>query len=337
MSSITVQIICITYNHAAFIGQALESFVMQKTDFSFEVIVAEDCSPDNTREIIEKYREKYPHIVKPLYQERNVGANRNFLDAANRLNAKYIAICEGDDYWTDPYKLQKQVDALESQPACTVCFHPVMVKWEDGCHPDSVFPTQDDVFHKHILTFDDLKKRNFIQTNSVMYRWAFHNKSLSAVYPENVLPGDWLLHLLHAYEGDILLLDDVMSVYRKWAGGLWAGAGVSAEWFCNCGILHINFFMHLEKVFPGRYYIDYQGLSFFAKKILNAAEKLGKTEVATELYRQYPQYIAFSSTQLSQTIPYKIRTALLNLYFSLRFRISKIPLAKRLYHWLKTS
>lgn len=328
MEGVRVQILCMTYGHEAFIRQALDSFVMQKTNFPFEAIVAEDNSPDNTREIIAEYQRRYPHIIKPLYRDRNLGGIRNFLDAANYVTAKYVAICEGDDYWTDEHKLQKQVDALEAHPDCTVCFHPVTVKWEEGRESDSIFPTEEDVSHKHLLTFDDLKHKNFIQTNSVMYRWGFHDKDLEAIYPENILPGDWFLHLLHAAQGDILLLDDIMSVYRRWPGGLWAGAGVSPEWFCRCGVLHLNFFMHLEKIFPGRYRIDEAELKTFARRIRFAAEKTGNEVVLEELHRVYPQY------ELSNSYC-KAKSIFFNLYLSLRARISRVPVAKWLYRWLK--
>ena len=112
-----VSIDCITYNHEAYIRDALEGFLMQKTDFTFEVLIHDDASTDQTANIIRKYEKKYPDIIKPIYQKDNqyskgIQISRQF--QYPRARGKYIAICEGDDYWIDPYKLQKQVDFLEA-------------------------------------------------------------------------------------------------------------------------------------------------------------------------------------------------------------------------------
>lgn len=114
-----VSIKCITYNHEPYIRQCLEGFVMQKTNFRFEAVVHDDASTDGTADIIREYAEKYPDIIKPIYETENQyskkdGSLGRIMDAA--CTGKYIAMCEGDDYWTDPLKLQKQVDILESNP-----------------------------------------------------------------------------------------------------------------------------------------------------------------------------------------------------------------------------
>ncbi len=118
-NKLLVSINCITFNHEKYIKEALESFLMQKTNFEYEILIHDDASTDNTADIIRKYEKKYPDIIKPIYQEENqyskkVNISKNF--QYPRAKGKYIAICEGDDYWTDPNKLQKQVDFLESNP-----------------------------------------------------------------------------------------------------------------------------------------------------------------------------------------------------------------------------
>lgn len=123
-ATVMVTIRCMTYNHEPYIRQCLEGFVMQQTNFHFEAIVHDDASTDGTAAIIREYAEKYPDIIKPIYETENQyskhdGSLDRIMDA--HMRGKYIALCEGDDYWTDPLKLQKQVDLLEQYPECSMC------------------------------------------------------------------------------------------------------------------------------------------------------------------------------------------------------------------------
>ena len=127
MNTPLVSICCITYNHAQFIRKCLDGFLMQQTDFPIEILIHDDCSTDGTTEIIREYEAKYPELIFPLYEEENQyqqgkAAEIDFYNY-RRARGKYIAYCEGDDYWTDPLKLQKQVDFMESHPEYSVCFH----------------------------------------------------------------------------------------------------------------------------------------------------------------------------------------------------------------------
>lgn len=120
----TVSVCTVTHNHGQYIRQCLEGILMQKTTFPIEVIIGEDCSTDNTREIIKEIASMHPDIIKPVYHDSNVGALRNIHEfCLPKAKGKYIALCEGDDYWTDEYKLQKQVDFLDQHPECSFCFH----------------------------------------------------------------------------------------------------------------------------------------------------------------------------------------------------------------------
>ena len=276
-------IVCITYNQGLFIRQALNSFLMQKTNFPFEVIIGDDCSTDSTPRIIKEYSKKYPEIIKPILREENIGATQNFVDTLSRAKTKYLAICEGDDYWTDPLKLQKQVDFLESHPDYSICFHPVEVKWEDGSYPDSIFPNDKTRFYKDTLELSDLLKHNFIQTNSVMYRWRFHKDSLSLI-PDNILPGDWFLHLLHAQVGKIGFIPDVMAVYRKHNGGIWYGASEDPMWFCKDYKRKINFFVEVQKQFGVCMENSFYGTVF---ETYYAAILLNKKEIVDDLENKF--------------------------------------------------
>lgn len=126
-----VSIVCITYNHEPYLRQALDSFLMQKTSFAYEIVLAEDCSTDGTREICMEYAAMYPDIIHYIWSENNVGAVENEARAIRAAKGKYIALCEGDDYWTDPKKLQKQVDFLESHPEYSVTFHRYKIHYEE--------------------------------------------------------------------------------------------------------------------------------------------------------------------------------------------------------------
>ena len=219
---ILLSIVCITYNHEKFIRQTLEGFVMQKTNFKFEVLINDDASTDKTAEIIKEYQEKYPDIIKPIYQTENqyskgVNILRTFLYP--NIKGKYVALCEGDDYWTDQNKLQKQVDFLEGHPDYSICFHPVKVIYEDKPNKTNIYPSKKLLSEE--LTFEKLLFNNFIQTNSVVYRWRFHDEDINEVIPTGIIPGDWYLHLSHAKVGKIGVLKDVMSVYRRHSGGVW--------------------------------------------------------------------------------------------------------------------
>ena len=111
-----VSVKMLTYNHELYIGQAIQGVLQQKTNFPFELVIGEDCSTDSTREIVFDYQKKYPDIIMVITSDKNVGANKNSKRTTKACRGKYIAFCEGDDYWTDPYKLHKQVDFLEANP-----------------------------------------------------------------------------------------------------------------------------------------------------------------------------------------------------------------------------
>lgn len=246
---VKVTIACITYNHEKYIAQALDSFVRQKTDFSFEVLISDDCSIDKTQSIIRSYAQKYPDLIKPILREKNVGVWQNWIEMADKIKSEYVALCEGDDYWIDDKKLQKQFDFLELHKDFSVVFHPVKVEWENKEYNDSIFPEPYLRFDKTELTMHDLLKHNFIQTNSVMYRWRFYHENIYNFLPKNIIPIDYLIHLLHAEKGRIYCQDEIMAVYRKHDGGIWTGIGESVKWYEKYAIDHINFYITLEQFF----------------------------------------------------------------------------------------
>lgn len=281
-----LSICCITYNHAKFIRQALDGFMMQKTNFPFEIIIHDDASTDGTADIIREYEQKYPDIIRATYQTENqwskgIDVLKAFVYP--KIQGQYVALCEGDDYWIDENKLQKQVDFLDTHPEFNVCFHPVKVIWEDNRAPESIFPKPKFRFNKDILTLQDLLKHNFIQTNSVMYRWCL--KDQENLFPNDILPGDWFLHLLHAQTGKIGFLSDVMAVYRRHAGGIWTGAWVTDEWFIKCAIPNLKFYQAVEKQFQCNKQSD---MEYLTRETISVCLRQYRWEKLDELSSLFP-------------------------------------------------
>lgn len=293
---IKLSIYCLSYNFASFIRQALDGFVMQKTNFPFEVIIHDDASTDGTAEIIREYEAKYPDIIKPVYQAENqwqkgVNISKEFIFP--KIKGQYVALCEGDDYWTDENKLQKQVDYLDAHPDCSLCFHPVTVKWEEGERPDSVFPDKKMLANVGAMNLKSLLKQNFIQTNSVVYRWRFHQDSPELI-PNGILPVDWFLHLLHAEVGKIAMLPDVMAVYRKHKNGIWWQAGSKDDFYLRNGIANIAFFHAVEAHFGSS---RRSAVKKIARRTFCAALSAGRFDVLQKLSGQYPdEYRDISNT-----------------------------------------
>ena len=217
-----VSVCMITYNHERFIAEAIESVLKQKTDFPVELVIGEDCSTDGTRAIVVEYAERYPDRIRPFLREQNLGMNANFVATLQACHGEHIALLEGDDYWIDPQKLQKQVDFLETHPKCSICYHNVLIQYEDNSQkPPEIFYKDP---QKKFLTLEDILKGNFIHTCSVMFR-----NGLFGDFPEwyYKLPiGDWPLHILNAQYGKIGYIDEVMGIYRIHKSSYWSSQAV---------------------------------------------------------------------------------------------------------------
>jgi glycosyltransferase involved in cell wall biosynthesis len=210
-----VSICCITYNHEKFIAQAIEGFLMQKTSFDFEINIGEDCSTDTTKKIIEEYIKKFPQRINLFASDSNYGAMINFKNTYSKCNGKYITISEGDDYWTDPNKLQKQVDFLEQNEDFAICFHNMNVIYDNDTLPHLSNPED----QKDITTIEDLaEKGNYITTSSCLFR--NYNIELPEWFYEFIV-GDYILHLLNARYGKIYYMNQTMGVYRIHSNGAW--------------------------------------------------------------------------------------------------------------------
>lgn len=216
MSTPLVSVCVITYNQEKYIGQCLEGVLMQKTSFPFEVVIGEDCSADNTRHIIRHFEEKYPDIIKPIYHHRNVGAARNHFEYCfTKITSPYIAICDGDDYWTDPDKLQKQVDFLEQHPECVLCFHRINSVDQD----DRIIQQQEPAEAPILYSWKDILHIS-IPTLAVVFR-----NRIDQFPPEifQVKSGDTFLFGMLSRYGGAADLGFVGAHYRKHAGGIYSG------------------------------------------------------------------------------------------------------------------
>lgn len=218
MESILVSVICNAFNHEAYIRDALEGFVQQKTNFNYEILVHDDASTDLTADIIREYERKYPEIIKPIYETENQYSKRDgslVRIQYGRARGKYIALCEGDDYWTDALKLQKQVDALELHPEIDICATGAKTEI-DHTLSGQIAPSQTDT----VFTAEDVIDGGggFVATVSLMFR----RSMLDAPLPFfTMLRLDYTYQILGSLKGGMLYLADHTCVYRVQTPGSW--------------------------------------------------------------------------------------------------------------------
>ena len=245
-----VSICCITYNQAQYIRQCLEGFLMQKALFPYEIIINDDCSTDGTTDIVREYAERFPTLIVPIYHEENEyskGVRGMFATyCVPKAKGKYIAFCEGDDYWIDPLKLQRQVDFMEAHPDYSLCFHNAMVLNERV------------EVKERIRSFCEFNKSRQIQTEEIIADWCIPTASIlyrKANFDQLELPkffsGDYTLELGLASVGKVYYLDGYMSVYRLNNGGVSSKISVGKwanqlygllEWYDN----HTTYQYHKE-------------------------------------------------------------------------------------------
>jgi glycosyltransferase involved in cell wall biosynthesis len=213
-----VSVLMITYNHEKYIAQAIESIVGQKTGFRFELVIGEDCSKDGTRNICERYAAAYPDVVRLLPTPHNFGMMPNLCRTMPACRGRYIAVCEGDDYWTEDLKLQTQIDLMESNPDVNLCFH-VCREWSEA---DQAF-RETRMFGRTQYGFRDFAGRGcFIHTCSILFRNLPEITGRFTEWTYSLSGGDYLIYLLCTQNGHkALAINKVMAVYRLHPGGSW--------------------------------------------------------------------------------------------------------------------
>ena len=291
---VKVSVCTVTYNHGNYLAQAIESVLMQQRDFEIEMIISEDCSTDNTREILRDYAARFPDIIKPIYQDTNVGASQNSYGALQACSGQYIAALEGDDFWTDKNKLARQVGFLDENKEFAICSHNLMVVNAAGnpCN-ELVRPERSEI----VYTLEDLAICNTLATASCLYRNNFTVGPSPTNYPDwlmNVRIGDYCLHMLAARHGKIKYFPDVMGAYRTHSGGAW-----TKESHVGRAIMFFNTFHHLRKEFSGevrdkilkQQEASFQILSDADDATLNAFLQQNKEEVLDFLAEDYPRML----------------------------------------------
>ncbi|MEZ5336072.1 MAG: glycosyltransferase [Methanolobus sp.] len=219
---VMVSICCITYNHANFVADALDGFLMQETDFKYEILIHDDASTDGTADVIRSYEEKYPDLVKPIYQTENQYSKGKKIIATfmyPKAKGKYIAFCEGDDYWTDPKKLQIQFDYMEKHPEVVCCYHVDYLLEGDVLTKKSRVPAE---FQRSYSSMEMMSGQTYISPVTMFYR----KLDILMNYPPEapfIKNGDtYLISMLGQHGSGAFLPNIKPAVYRIHKGGMWS-------------------------------------------------------------------------------------------------------------------
>lgn len=224
-TEIAVSIVCITYNQKKYVGKMLESLINQNTNFKYEILIHDDASYDGTQDIILEYENKYPEKIKAILQKENQyskGINPNITYNYPRVKGKYVAYCEGDDYWNDPNKLQMQFDAMEQNLDCSVCVHMTQCVSKIGDKLDRLFPPIS--LKEEYITMEQYIKLEFcdagwmFQTSSYFIRKNVIRKYVNE-YDNKYPVGDLPLMLFSLMNGNCYYIPRIMSCYRVDSGG----------------------------------------------------------------------------------------------------------------------
>lgn len=297
-----VTVCCITYKHEHLIRQALDSFLMQKTNFKFKVFVGEDHGPDNTADVIREYAEKYPDIIVPFLREQNMGAQTNLIDLCNHANSPYIAFCEGDDFWIDEYKLQKQYDYMQSHPDVRMCYTNTEILAPEDWHLNSFYKHEKDGRMIIPGCTPGFKKKpfylaqDFVQifpnhTSSAFYRWNY-DLDIPDWYFRGLI-GDTPITILQMGQGKAVYLPDVTSVYRRSDVGVFMNKD-NLEHFANTRLDYVRLLSGLRKYFSSHFgtYIDAIYRSRITREIFNylsTAKVYQNADMAKQLFDLYPE------------------------------------------------
>lgn len=271
MNDIIVSVAMITYGHEKYIKQALDSILMQKVDFRYEIIIGEDSSPDNTKEILLQYKEKYPDIIKLILRGQNVGASRNIYDVWRNCKGKYIATLEGDDFWIDEKKLQKSVDFLDFHSEFIGVSHVIEARNSEGTvmgrHPGRNIAGKE-------ITVNEFLRGQYYSAVATMFRNIFLNQKndLDIIWKGHYIVADYTLCLVLLDYGRIFILEDCMSVYRvrnsKGELNYNSTSDFMKQYFDHISLINVN-----NEFYSGKYDFTYEYTSRSALAFLHALRR----------------------------------------------------------------
>ena len=304
-----------SYNHCEFIRKSIDSILSQKTNFSVEVIIHDDASTDGSKEILKEYENKYPNIFQNIIHEKNQwNQGKSVMTPMLEVpRGEYIALTHGDDYWTDPMKLQKQIFLLQQNPSASFCFHNTLIVNENMEVSGQLRPQNPSLIH----SIEELLGNNFIHTSSIVYR-----KSMLPEFPDwyyNAPMGDWPLCILLAERGKFLYINEVMSHYRLHGQSSWSSQGLASRCAKTTHLFDLlkdhfakkpellakvnnGFIMHcLNTAKEFKNLNDTENANFFHEKVIEALTGVKISERVQERYpKQTPQQSEIESKQSAE-------------------------------------
>lgn len=313
-----LSVILITYNHEKYIEKALDSVLSQVTDFPFEIVIGDDCSPDDTKNIIREYRDKYPDIIRIVHREKNTGRpTLNVYETTMKCRGDYLAYLEGDDYWTDSDKLQKQMDFLNEHPEYIACTHSHKMIDDNGndITDPEILKISDMYKWSGEFTMDDFEKSGFWPGHyaSVVSKNIYKNKKhdYTILYKSHDFVDDGQILLFLLMEGKIYRLDDEMSVWRyvkKAGGNSWTSRSMKRNIQKEDILMSMELMKWLEKEYSLRDYAKIKAKKDFetALYLYSSSPSKENWQTVREIFEYNIKHVVMEDKKVS-LIPYCIK------------------------------
>ena len=313
-----LSVILITYNHEKYIEKALDSVLSQVTDFPFEIVIGDDCSPDDTKNIIREYRDKYPDIIRIVHREKNTGRpTLNVYETTMKCRGDYLAYLEGDDYWTDSDKLQKQMDFLNEHPEYIACTHSHKMIDDNGndITDPEILKISDMYKWSGEFTMDDFEKSGFWPGHyaSVVSKNIYKNKKhdYTILYKSHDFVDDGQILLFLLMEGKIYRLDDEMSVWRyvkKAGGNSWTSRSMKRNIQKEDILMSTEVMKWLEKEYSLRDYAKIKAKKDFetALYLYSSSPSKENWQTVREIFEYNIKHVVMEDKKVS-LIPYCIK------------------------------
>ncbi len=283
-----VSICCITFNHKEVIEDALDGFLMQITEYSFNIFVGDDCSTDGTREILNKYITKYPNIIQLVTSEGNVGIQNNSLRTMKACTGEFIALCDGDDYWIDNSKLQIQINEMESNKEYSISFHPSFMQLSDNSIKSNDFS-----YKKHYSVSEIINSEfHLVPTNSIIFKKYVVNMLNDHLFLESPVNDVWI-RVMASIPNGALFINKAMSIYRVQLSGSWTNRMSSGE---NIVIFVENMFISIceyDRILDNKYHKDFLKYKqrLFKSVISNSQVSIEKRNRFINKYRYHGKFM----------------------------------------------